>query len=83
MLLDELAKNRILLILLRDCNVVRDGCFRAVSIVILKGLVSFRRRTGVLLKRRAIKARLYLLLIVGFDSKLMAISSWYLYKTLR
>jgi hypothetical protein len=51
--------------------------------VILKGLVSFRRRTGVLLKRRAIKARLYPLLIVGFDSKLIAISSWYSCKILR
>jgi hypothetical protein len=69
------VKNRILLILLRDFNVIRDGCFRAVSIVILKGLVSFRRRTEVLLKRRAIKARLYLLLIVGFDLKPMTMSS--------
>jgi hypothetical protein len=51
--------------------------------IILKGLVSFRRRTEVLLKRRAIKARLYPLLIVGFDLKLMAISSWYSCKILR
>jgi hypothetical protein len=43
--------------------------------IILKSLVSFRRRTRVLLKRRAIKVRLYLLLIVRFDLKLMAISS--------
>jgi hypothetical protein len=74
-LLNKLVKNRILLILLSDFNVVRDGCFRAVSMVILKGLVSFRRRTGVLLKRRAIKARLYSLLIVRIDLKLITISS--------
>jgi hypothetical protein len=82
-LLDKLAKNGILLVLLSDFNVIRDGCFRAVFIVILKDLVSFRRRTRVLLKRRAIKARLYPLLIVGFDLKLMTMSSWYLYKILR
>jgi hypothetical protein len=43
--------------------------------VILKSLVSFRRRTGVLLKRRAIKVRLYPLLIVRFDLKPIMISS--------
>jgi hypothetical protein len=75
MLFNKLVKNRILLILLRDFNIIRDGCFRAVSIVILKGLVSFKRRTRVLLKRRAIKVRLYLLLIVRFNLKLIMISS--------
>jgi hypothetical protein len=75
MLLNKLIKNRILLILLRDFNIIRDGCFRAVSIVILKSLVSFKRRTRILLKGRAIKVRLYPLLIVRFDLKLMIISS--------
>jgi hypothetical protein len=82
-LLDKLAKNGILLILSRDFNVARDGCFRAVSMVILKGLVSFERRTGVLSKRRAIEARLYPLLMVGFDSKPITMSSWYSCKILR
>jgi hypothetical protein len=75
MLLNKLVKNGILLVLLRDFNIVKDECFKAFFIVILKGLVSFRRRTGVLLKRRAIKVRLYLLLIVRFDLKLITISS--------
>jgi hypothetical protein len=75
MLLNKLVKNRILLILLKDFNIIKNRCFRAVSIVILKSLVSFKRRIRILLKRRAIKARLYLLLIVRFNLKLMIISS--------
>jgi hypothetical protein len=75
MLLDELMKNGILLILLRDFNVAKDGCFKAVLMITLKSLVSFERRIKVLLKRRAIKVRLYSLLMIRFDLKPMTVSS--------
>jgi hypothetical protein len=62
------AKNRTLLILLSAFNDVWIGCFRAVFTAMLKGLVSFRRRTGVLSLQRAIKQRFFLLLMAGFES---------------
>jgi hypothetical protein len=46
--------------LLSAFNNVRVGYFRVVFIVILKGLVSFKRK-------RAIKQRFFLLLIAGFN----------------
>jgi hypothetical protein len=42
----ELVKNGILLVLSNVINDVKDGCFGAVFIVILKILGSFRRRNG-------------------------------------
>jgi hypothetical protein len=46
-LLVKLVKNRTLLILLSVFNDVKGGCFRAVSIVISKGLAYFRERLGL------------------------------------
>jgi hypothetical protein len=43
-----LVKNGTLLVLLNAINAVKDGCFRAAFMEILKGLVSFRRKNGVL-----------------------------------
>jgi hypothetical protein len=64
----ELAKNGTLLVLLSAFNDVRVGCFRVVFMATLKGLVSFRRKIGVLFLQRAIKQRFFLLLMAGFDS---------------
>jgi hypothetical protein len=55
MLLDELVKNRTLLTLLNVFNVVKDGYFGAVFIIILRALASSERRIRVLLKKRAIE----------------------------
>jgi hypothetical protein len=51
----ELVKNGTLLMLLSAFNDVRVECFRVVFIAMLKGLVSFRRKIGVLFLQRAIK----------------------------
>jgi hypothetical protein len=62
------VKNRTRLVLLNVINDVRDRCFRAVSTVISKVLGSFRRKSGVLLKKRHIKHKSYLSLIDGYKS---------------
>jgi hypothetical protein len=64
----KLAKNGTLLVLLSAFNDVRVRCFRVVFMVTLKGLVSFRRKIGVLFLQRAIKQRFFLLLMTRFDS---------------
>jgi hypothetical protein len=71
----ELAKNRILLVLLNAFNNVKGGCFRAVSMVIRRDLASSGRRIGVLLRRRVIERRLYLLLRAGFGLTLIEASN--------
>jgi hypothetical protein len=60
----ELVKSRSLLILLNIINAEKNSYFRAVFIVIERDLAYFRRRIRVLLKRRLIKQRFYLLLTV-------------------
>jgi hypothetical protein len=55
MLYVELVKNKTLLVLLSAFNNIRVGCFRVVFIVMLKGLVSFKRKIRVLFLQRAIK----------------------------
>jgi len=51
MLLDELVKNRSLLVLLSAINAVKDGYFGAVFIIIQRILKCFGRRNGDLLKK--------------------------------
>ena len=44
---DALTKNGILLALLNAINVIKDGCFEAVSMVTSRALGSFERKNGV------------------------------------
>jgi hypothetical protein len=66
MLYSKLVKSRSLLVLLNITNIKKNSYFRVVFIVIKRDLACFRRRIRVLLKRRLIKQRLYLLLTVRY-----------------
>jgi hypothetical protein len=66
MLHGELVKSRSLLVLSNVINAEKDGYFRVVFMVIERDLACFKRRIGVLLKRRPIEQRLYPLLTVGY-----------------
>jgi hypothetical protein len=65
-LFDKPVKNGTLLALLNVFNVVKDNYFRVIFIVILRALVFFKKKIGVLLKKRTIEQRLYSLLIAGY-----------------
>jgi transposase len=59
-----LVKNGTLLVLLNAINAVKDGCFRAAFMEILKGLVSFGRKNRVPSTLQDIERRSSLLLRV-------------------
>jgi hypothetical protein len=70
------VKNGIRLTLLNVINDVRDGCFRAVSTVISKVLGSFRRKSGILLKKRYIKHESYPSLMDGYKSIVIMVNGY-------
>jgi hypothetical protein len=74
------VKNGTRLVLLNVINDVRDGCFRAVSTVISKVLGSFRRKSGVLLKKRHIEHESYPSLIDGYKSIIIMVNGCNSYK---
>jgi hypothetical protein len=78
----ELAKNGIPLVSLNAFNDAKGGYFGAVFMAIRRDLASFGRKIGVLLRRRVIERRLYLLLRARFDSMLIEASNWSLCKIL-
>jgi hypothetical protein len=69
------VKNGTQLVLLNVINDVKDRCFRAVSTVILKVLGSFRRKSGVLLKKRHIEHESYPSLIDGYKLIVIMVNS--------
>jgi hypothetical protein len=81
-LLDEPMKNRILFILLNVFNIVKNRYFRVIFIIILRALIFFKKKIGVLLKKRAIKQKSYPVLITGYVLIIIRASSWILYKIL-
>ncbi|KAF7508687.1 hypothetical protein GJ744_008934 [Endocarpon pusillum] len=62
-----LAKNEILHVSLSVFNDAKNGCFRAVSMVTLKVLESFGRKSGDQLKKSHIEHELFLLSTVGYE----------------
>lgn len=68
MSLVELIKNEILLVSLNAINDVKNRCFRAVFMIILKDLISFRRKIGVQSRRRAIEQKSYQSLMTRYKS---------------
>jgi DDE superfamily endonuclease len=79
----KLVKSGSPLVLSNVINAEKDGYFGAVFMVIERDLACFRRRIGVLSKRRPIKQRLYPLLTVGYVFVRMRASNWFLCKILR
>ncbi|KAF7501970.1 hypothetical protein GJ744_006029 [Endocarpon pusillum] len=62
-----LAKNGILHASLSVINDVKDGCFGAVSMITLKVLEYFGRKSGDQSKKNHIEHELFLLLMVGYE----------------
>jgi hypothetical protein len=83
MLHGQLVKSRSPLILSNVINVKKNGCLRAVFMVIKRDLACFGRKIGILSKRRPIEQRLYLLLTVGYVFVQRRASTWFLCKILR
>ena len=79
----ELVKSGIRLASLNVINIEKNGCFGANFIAILRDLVSFGRRIGVLSTRRPIDQRLYPLLMVGYVFVRRKASNYFLCKILR